>query len=75
MWEESGIVATVNLDKDVIDGEIVKDVTDLEPRAAVVGQHSAVLGEHEVDGPACLPPLEIHGYRIVQLLEPLGFLL
>ena len=35
--KDSGVVATVNLDKDVIEDEIVEDKTDLDPRVAMVG--------------------------------------
>ena len=49
--------------------------TDLDTRVTVVRGHDPVLGEHEVDGPAGLPPLQLHGDGGVGLRVPLGDLL
>ena len=41
----------------------------------VVGGDYPVLSEHEVEGPAGLPPLKLHRYRGVGLSVPLSDLL
>ena len=47
----------------------------LNAGVTVVGRDYSVLGEHEVDRPARLPPLHVHGDRGVGLGVPLGDLL
>lgn len=50
-------------------------MTYLYTGVAVVGRHDPVLGEHEVDGPAGLPPLHVDGDGGVGLGVPLRDLL
>ena len=47
----------------------------LYPSIAMIRRHDPVLGEHEVDRAACLPPLQLDRHRGVGLGVPLGDLL